>query len=86
MPLYPDQSIKILLKSFENLQKCKYDIRIIPVCINYDRLFDSSYLSNEIISGKYQDFNFAELVYNVSKMNYGKLGKIFVKYAEPIDL
>jgi len=59
MPLYPDQSIKILLKTFENLKKCMFDIKIIPVCINYDRLFDSAYLSNDVVSEQFKNFNFA---------------------------
>jgi glycerol-3-phosphate O-acyltransferase len=59
---------------------------VVPVCVNYDRLFDSRYLSNEIISGKFQNFNIAELMYYIYKTRPGKLGKIFVKYAEPINL
>ncbi len=68
MPLCPDPSIKILLKTFENLRKGKYDIKIIPVCINYDRLFDSAYLSNEVVSGQYKNFNFGQLMFNIQKM------------------
>lgn len=59
---------------------------MVPVCVNYDRLFDSRYLSNEIISGKFQNFNIAELMYYIYKTRPGKLGKTFVKYAEPINL
>ena len=50
-PQQSDQAIKILLKSFENMRKLKYNIKIVPVCINYDRIFDSHYLANEMISG-----------------------------------
>ena len=53
MPIFADNSIKLLLKSFKNLKKMKYDIRIVPVCINYDRVFEASNLSNEMISGKF---------------------------------
>lgn len=86
MPLYPDQSIKILLKTCEKLRRSKYDIKVVPVCINYDRLFDSAYLSNEVVSGQFKNFNFGQLMCIISQMPIGKLGKIFVKYAEPINL
>lgn len=66
MPLYPDQSIKILLKTCEKLRKSKYDIKVVPVCINYDRLFDSAYLSNEVVSGQFKNFNFAQLMCIIS--------------------
>lgn len=52
LPLYPENSVKMLLHSFNNLKRLKYDIKIVPVCINYDRLFEASYLANEMISGK----------------------------------
>ena len=53
MPVLADNSIKLLLKSFKNLKKMKQDIRVVPVCINYDRLFEASHLANEMISGKF---------------------------------
>ena len=86
MPVFSDNSIKLLLKSFKNLRRMKYDIRVVPVCINYDRIFEASYLANEMISGKFQNTNLYEVIRNIFKMRKGKLGKVFVKYAEPIDL
>jgi glycerol-3-phosphate O-acyltransferase len=61
-------------------------VKIVPVSINYDRIFEASYLANEMISGKFQNLNLYELMRNISSQRRGKLGKIFVKYAEPIDL
>ena len=86
LPLTADSSIKLLLKSHTNLQKLKLDIKVVPVCINYDRIFEASYLANEMISGKFSNLNLYELMKNIYSMRKGKLGKIFVKYAEPIDL
>lgn len=86
MPILAENSIKLLLKSYNNLQKLKYDIKIVPVCINYDRLFEASYLANEMISGKFTNINLYEMSSNIMKMRRGKLGKVFVKYAEAIDL
>lgn len=85
-PQNSDQAIKILLKSFENMRKLKYNIKIVPVCINYDRIFDSHYLANEMISGKFRHLNTPELMKRIYNKRKGKLGKVFVRYADPIDL
>jgi glycerol-3-phosphate O-acyltransferase len=76
----------MLIHSYKNLKRFKYDIKIVPVCINYDRLFDASYLANEMISGKMEEINLYELMKYIQSMRAGKLGKVFVKYADPIDL
>jgi glycerol-3-phosphate O-acyltransferase len=76
----------MLLKSFENLSKLKFNIKIVPVCINYDRIFDSHYLATEMISGQFKHMNTANLLYKLTHNRKGKLGKVFVKYSEPIDL
>ena len=50
-PLNADMMIKMVLKAHRNLQKLKYDIKIVPVCINYDRIFDISFLVGEMVTG-----------------------------------
>lgn len=86
MPVFGEMSTKLLIKSFHNLQKFKYDIHVVPVCINYDRIFEASYLANEMISGKFKNMNMTQLINHIYSMRKGKLGKVFVKYADPIDL
>ena len=76
----------MLLNAHRNIKKLKYDIKIVPVCINYDRLFEASYLANEMVSGKFSNTNMMDLTRYIFSMRKGKLGKVFVKYAEPIDL
>jgi glycerol-3-phosphate O-acyltransferase len=51
LPMYPDNMIKLILKSYLGLKKYQYDIKLVPVCIEYDRIFDSKYLSTEIQRG-----------------------------------
>ena len=51
MPLYADTSIKLILKSYLGLKKFQYDIKIVPISIEYDRIFDSKYLSTEVHEG-----------------------------------
>jgi len=31
----------------------KYELKVVPVCINYDRIFDISYLSEDTLYGHF---------------------------------
>ena len=86
LPLYAETSIKMLLKTQQKMSRLKYSIKIVPVCINYERIFEASYLANEMISGVFQEVTMVELTQSIFGMRKGKLGKAFVKYGEPIDL
>lgn len=87
LPLYPDNMIKLLLKSYLGLKKYQYDIKLVPVCIEYDRIFDSRYLSTEIQSGLFAPgtklINVMQRIFSNRKQ---KLGKCIVRHSEPIDL
>jgi len=64
-----------------------YNVKIVPVCINYDRIFDSEFFASDILTGQYKpETNLMNIVYKILKKREGQLGKVFVKYAEPIDL
>ena len=65
LPNQADMSIKMILRTHAKLQKLKYNIKIVPVCINHERLFEASHLANEMISGEFQDVSFIELLYNI---------------------
>jgi glycerol-3-phosphate O-acyltransferase len=87
VPNEPEKMIKSLIKSFLDLRKLKYDFKIVPVCINFDRIFESSYLANEIITGQFKPgTKLVNVLYQILQSKKEKLGKCFVKYVEPIDL
>ena len=54
--------------------------------INYERVFDESLLASEIVSGEFEDLTAFGLFKKIYTMPKNKLGKVFVRYAEPIDL
>ena len=57
------------------------------MCINYDRIFDATYISEETLDGSFKpESTLASMIQKIASMNQEKLGKIFVKYEEPIDL
>ena len=64
-PLYPDNSIRLLLNAYLRLMKYKYNMYVVPVSINYDRLFDAGHLASEMVSGQFKNMNMAELLKNI---------------------
>jgi len=50
-PVEADYSINLLMKIYKNLSMLKYDIKLVPISIAYDRIYDASHLANEMISG-----------------------------------
>lgn len=53
---------------------------MVPVTVNYERLFDIRHLATEMVSGVVKDFNFLEIYNLVRKEKNGRLGKIFIRY------
>lgn len=86
MPLKPEESVEWILRSYQNLKSYKHEIKVVPVSIIYDRLFDAKLLSTELVSGEFQDVSFPELMYQIWKKPHNQMGNIYVKYCEPIDL
>jgi glycerol-3-phosphate O-acyltransferase len=87
VPMNPEKMIKYLLKSYLNMRMLKFDIKIVPVCINFDRIFESSFLASEIITGQFKPgTTLFGVLYQILQSKKEKLGKVFVKYAEPIDM
>jgi len=71
----------------QSLRKFKSEnFKIVPVSINYDRIFDEALLANEMVTGKFEDISMIELMKKIFYDPKNKLGKVFVKYSEPIDL
>ena len=79
-------STKLLFRALPNLKKLKYDVKVIPVSITYERLWEASYLANEMVSGQFQDINMYQMFKKISETRASKLGKQIVKYCDPIDI
>ena len=79
--------VKNLLNSWDNLKKLKYNLIIVPVCINYDRIFDSKYFQEDVMKGIFKPgttlFDIMHMIYS---MRQGKIGKVFINYAQPIHI
>jgi glycerol-3-phosphate O-acyltransferase len=65
----------------------KLNIKIVPVSINFERLFEQSYLAKEAKEGIFNPAtNLFSMMQSVLLQPNGQFGKVFVKYSEPIDL
>lgn len=53
IPQTGEMSTRLLFHAYKKLNLLKYDIKVVPVCITYERLFEASYLSNEMVSGQF---------------------------------
>jgi len=79
--------VKNVLKAYTNLKQHTNKIRIIPVSINYERLFDASYLADEAKLGTFKPgTTFVSLMQKIVSMKQGHMGKVFVKYGDAIDI
>lgn len=87
MPLYPDTSIKMLLKAYLALKKFQHDIKIVPVFIEYDRIFDSKYLSTDTETGIFEPgTHLVSVMRRIFSKRKHSLGKCIIKHGDPIDL
>jgi glycerol-3-phosphate O-acyltransferase len=79
--------IQLLLKSHFRLLKQKFNIKLVPVCINQDRIVEANFLVTEMQSGKFKPgTTLVKMMQHVIMQEKGCLGNVFVKYGEPIDL
>ena len=69
-----------------SLQKSGKNVTLIPVCINYERVFEVRNLAIEMVSGKVPRLSFMKLLNMLSSETEGKLGRVFVDYGRPINL
>ena len=85
-------TIKLLIKSCSALQKYNYDIKIVPISINYDRIFDVNQITaslndsisiESVIKPGARTMNVYQKVFMSRKH---KLGKCIVKHCDPISL
>lgn len=85
-PLEADDSVEWILRATMNPELAPYKIKIVPVTITYERQYDSALLTHELISGKKVDYNAFQTIKKIYQMPSNTLGKIFVKYQEPIEV
>mmetsp|Transcript_2506 Transcript_2506/g.3881 ORF Transcript_2506/g.3881 Transcript_2506/m.3881 type:complete len:96 (-) Transcript_2506:1133-1420(-) len=79
--------IHFLLKAYSQIKRLKYDIKIIPVCMSHDRDFDVNLFARETLNGEHKpELSMLKALRIYKGMRRGQLGKMFVKFADPIDL
>ena len=85
-PIKHDDSIEWILSAYEKLKVKNLNFKIVPVSINYDRIFDEALLAMEMVTGEFENLTSYQLLQKILNDHKDKLGKVFVKYSDPIDL
>ena len=81
-----DLSILWLLQAFVvGMQGSNKNVHIVPVTINYERIFEMKNLANEMVSGK-SNYNLLKIHQMIKTDEQGRLGKSFVIFGKPISL
>lgn len=83
----PDLSILWLLQAYlSNRQDKNKTIHLVPVSINYERIFEHRNLANEMISGNVVRLNLAEMFKIINQEKDNKLGRVFCDFGKPISI
>lgn len=79
-------AIRWLLEAFLSLHEDGKSVKIVPLVVNYDRIYEADNLATEMINGQKSDYHILSSVKAISSTKEDSLGHIHVKYLEPIDL
>lgn len=86
LPTESDLAVKWILDSYKELQNLRQNIVLIPLSINYDRIFEMDNLANEIISGENQDLRNIDVAARLNSIVKGSLGNTYIRFGEQIML
>ena len=86
-PTVADISIEWLMQAYmTTLQREGKNIHLVPIAINYDRLFEIRNLATEIVSDDPGDMSFLNLGRLISSQFGQTVGKVYVTCGEVISL
>jgi len=87
-PTVSDISIEWLMQVYLSTFRIEgKNIHLIPVAINYDRLFEMRNLANEIVSGQTDDlFSMLTVTRMLREQSNQAVGKVYMTFGEAISL
>lgn len=81
-----DMSILWLLQAYvTSMQGGNKNVHLVPVTINYERIFEMNNLATEMVSGQ-NEFNLWKIHKMLKGSNQGRLGKAFIIFGKSISL
>lgn len=69
-----------------SMQKEGKTVHLVPVSINYERMFEVRNLATEMVSGKVPQLSLMNLLGMLGAEKQGKLGRVFVNFGRVINL
>jgi glycerol-3-phosphate O-acyltransferase len=86
-PTETDVGVLWMLQTyFTNMQQDGKTVHVVPVSINYERVFEVRNIAIEMVSGKVPRLSFLQLMNMLQVETKGKLGRCFVNYGRVINL
>ena len=79
-------SIKMLMDSYRHLEDVNKYMYIVPVMVSYDRVFENMDISTEMLTAEHRSVNLLKSMRYIQNFAPDKLGEVFVKYCEPINI
>ena len=82
----PDLSVEWLADFVRTKPALAENCFIVPVMTSYDRIFETSNLTSEMVKGKGNQLQSIEYLKQLYHYRNEQLGEVFVKYLEPMNL
>ena len=81
-----EMAIRWIMDTYCRLNVGKENLVIVPVNISYDRMYESSNLATEMISGKKMYYTMFNTLTKIWTLNNDAIGDVYVKYLDPINV
>merc|ERR1712060_431344 len=86
-PTVADISVEWLMQAYlSSLQKEGKNLHIVPVAINYDRLFEIRNLAQEIVSADNGKLSVFDVRRMISEQSEKTVGKVYVTFGSTVSL
>ena len=86
-PTVSDISIEWLMQAYlASLQKEGKNIHVLPVAINYDRLFEIRNLAQEIVSSASDKLSMVTVLRMLKEQSGQSAGKVYMTFGQPISM
>lgn len=86
-PTTPDISVEWLMQAYHSsLKKEGKNIHLLPVAINYDRLFEIRNLAQEIVSSATDKLSMVTVMRMLKEQTGQTTGRVYMTFGQPISL
>jgi len=85
-PVIPDIALNWLLQTHLTRNQNDKKVHLVPVSINYERMFEMRNLTTEMVSGTVPQLAPRHVVQKIRGFDKGALGKVYVLFGKPFTI